>query len=113
MNYENLLNSKPHKGYTDLPVTDEVREFLRTASMRIEHIPAGWYGSGYTDPQIEHEGVWKSLCRTDLFDDVATGLCMNQTAEEWRRHYLEKLEDAIGVRVGENRFAIIDALSDG
>lgn len=114
MNYADLLKKlKAPEGYTDSPVTDEVREFLRTAPMRVEHVPAGWYGSGYTRPLIEHDGVWKSLCRTDLCDNVATGSCMDRTVEEWRQHYLSKLDDAIGVRVGAKMFAVIDAVSDG
>jgi hypothetical protein len=72
-----------------------------------------WYGQV---PEIEYEGKWRRLCRTDVFDDVCTG----------RRHEDgESLDQAVdyyakrvgyGVRLREANgsvFAVLDALSDG
>ena len=93
---------------------DEALKILDTAQVRVVHKPTDWSGGPWTDPEILHEGVWKSLCRTDLCDDVATGWCTTKTAEEWRAHYREKLRRAgFGARYDSHRFSVIDALTDG
>lgn len=69
---------------------------------------------GWTEPEIYHEGKWKSLCRTDLKDDVATGWSTVKTLEEWREFYTRGLKKyRMGVRYNDRRFSIIDAFSDG
>lgn len=74
-------------------------------------------GSGRTRPVIIFNGERHVLGRTDLHDDVATGLCANKTAEEWRSHYLASARACYGGRItcshGIRLFSVIDALSDG
>ncbi len=71
----------------------------------------------YTDPVILFGGKEYRLGRTDLFDNVATGLCKQWTAEEWRAHYLRIARACMGARLNEFEsggcFSVIDSLTDG
>ena len=67
----------------------------------------------WTRPYITINGERLKLGRTDLKDDVATGLCANNTAEEWRSYYLEKAAVGMGARIRNGLFSVIDAYSDG
>lgn len=102
-----------HDGCVEIDV-QEAMAILSTAPIRIEEMPADWSGGPWTHPHIYHQDRWKSLCRTDWCDDVATGWCTTKTAEEWRAHYLQKLTNmSYGARYNDNRFSIIDAATDG
>jgi hypothetical protein len=94
---------------------NSVIEALRTAPVRIEEVKGtgSWTGMDYTSPEIFYDGAWRSLCRTDLCDDVCTGFGAIKTAEEWREYYLAKAAHAHSVRIGSGRFAIIDSMTDG
>jgi len=99
--------------YHDIDV-EEALAILDTAEVRIVEKQDDWSGGPWTDPEILHDGKWKSLCRTDMCDDVATGWCTTMTAEEWRSHYRESLLRAgYGARYSKRRFSIIDSLTDG
>lgn len=71
----------------------------------------------YTDPVIFFKEKYYRLGRTDLVDNVATGLCEQRTAEEWRAHYLGIAKACMGSRLNEfesgSCFSIIDSLTDG
>lgn len=63
-----------------------------------------------------HAGLWRSLCRTDECDDVCT--FGEREPEEFpqqsqRDFWTEKARRGYGARVGPDRFAIIDAMTDG
>jgi hypothetical protein len=72
-----------------------------------------------TCPFIVFNGERHILGRTDLCDDVATGLCANKTAEEWREHYLHSAMTCYGGRIstvseqGTRLFSVIDSVTDG
>lgn len=92
----------------------EAKKILDTARIRVVHKSPDWSGGPWTDPEIHHQGVWKSLCRTDLCDDIATGWRTTKTREEWRAYYLDKLmKSGLGARYNLRRFSIIDAMTDG
>lgn len=72
----------------------------------------------YTVPFILFDGHRRQLGRTDLTDDVATGLCAMKTAEEWRKHYARKAKTCMGARLqngcdNQLGFHVIDSVSDG
>lgn len=52
---------------------------------------------------------WLRLCRTDLTDDVCTGR-PGLTFAQWLEY---ANRDIYGARISLNRFALIDAFSDG
>jgi hypothetical protein len=64
--------------------------------------------------QIKYEDEWRSVARTDLYDDIATGVIpLPSNAFDY---YLEKI--SLGARVGEYSdgrkfFHVIDAYTDG
>ena len=113
---------------------EDGKAYLAAAEIMVEDVPAvpNWMGA-YNSPRIKWEGEWIDLCRTDLADDVATGLCATKTAEEWRVHYLSHIHYGVRIKptstggvlrhkdgTEENvpppthlRFACIDAWSDG
>lgn len=69
-------------------------------------------------PVIVFNDTRHMLCRTDLLDDVAAGLCANKTADEWRAHYLAKAQRCMGGRVKVLEkdyavFSVIDSMTDG
>lgn len=73
---------------------------------------------GGTEPVIIFNGQRHDLCRTDLLDDVATGLCAKKSAEGWRAHYLKAARTCMGGRItsgaqGHRLFAVIDSVTDG
>lgn len=92
---------------------------MHSAKYRLRDRPKSWFGGPWNHPEIYFDGEWMDVCRTDLYDDVATGLCKNKTLGEWIEHYTNKLRRAdLGVRVrlhedGRRSFAIIDAYTDG
>ena len=101
---------------------EEAMMVMDTAQFRLVDIPAEGGFLAYNAPEIFHDGKWKSLCRTDLMDDVATGWCTTQTLEDWVEYYREKLKrrwraeadgDMPRARYNDRRFSIIDAFSDG
>jgi|ERR1043165_476067 hypothetical protein len=69
--------------------------------------------------EMFHAGEWWKVGRTDLLDDVATGLVEKKTLEEWRKHYRAKIR--YGARFHRFRsegkewrvFSVIDSLTDG
>lgn len=72
----------------------------------------------YTVPVIAYKGEKRQLGRTDLKDDVATGLCARKTSSEWREHYLRAAKGCYGARLhdwkdGRLGFYVIDSWSDG
>lgn len=71
----------------------------------------------YTDPLIFFNDKYYILGRTDLIDNVVTGLCKQKTAEEWRAHYLRIAKTCMGSRLDEFEsggcFSVIDSLTDG
>lgn len=67
--------------------------------------------------EIFHEGAWLHFCRTDECDDVCTSHCVpyekfkdRDTRKFWLK-YAKKC--SLGARIGPERFALIDALTDG
>ena len=71
---------------------------------------------GHTRPQIQHEGEWWDMCRTDLYDDIVTSRYHWKTGEQYTK------EDYINSAIHGGRFykwhqgrifAVIDSLSDG
>ena len=63
--------------------------------------------------QVLVYGEWLSLCRTDSLDDVCTSDSddAGRPLEETRTRYLRKI--VYGARVDDERFAVIDSLTDG
>ena len=95
---------------------DEAIAVLKSAEIRALEKPvpdfiAARPGEIYSDPEIFHLGKWKSLCRTDFCDDVATGYITRTSADEWRAHYLEGIH--FGARYSDRRFSVIDSMTDG
>jgi hypothetical protein len=128
---EAKLISPPEKQeHPDLSVEEGIA-YLTTAELMLEDRLA--WGVPYNQPLIKWEGEWIHLCRTDLKDDVATGVCQTKSVEEWREYYLAHIR--YGVRITplglggwvryndgtegklegstEPRFACIDGWSDG
>jgi hypothetical protein len=73
---------------------------------------------GGTEPVIIFNGERHDLCRTDLLNDVATGLCAKKSAAQWRAHYLKAARTCFGGRItksaqGHRLFAVIDSATDG
>lgn len=56
--------------------------------------------------EVEYDGKWLSLCRTDLIDNVGTTRC-GTTFEQYRRSV------AFGARITDDTFFVIDQLTDG
>jgi hypothetical protein len=99
---------------------DEAKAILDSPEWRVG---TAWYGDV---AEVLHEGKWKRICRTDWKDDVCTGLPLKpdcipkesytlETMREKARGMLRKKSDWIpaAARVDDERFAIIDAFSDG
>ena len=60
---------------------------------------------------IWYKGRWREVFRTDLKDNVGTGLCATKTIEAWVTYYRAKIR--YGVRITASSFAVIDSFSDG
>ena len=91
---------------------NEVIAALESCEITVTH------NDRWTTPVIVYKGVSRGLGRTDLNDNVATGLGLNKTAEEWREFYLKIARYSYGGRLQEWRdgrlgFSVIDAISDG
>lgn len=98
-----------HEGYRDIS-PDEAAKVYATAPRRWG---TAWYGPV---PELEIEGRWLQLCRTDLHDNVATSKARPFDPQK------DSLEEAVslfaglarlGARIGGGNFAAIDAYSDG
>lgn len=93
----------------------ETRAFLKVAEIRVTEYEdtSGWFTkpTKLTRAEIFQGGKWKSLCRTDLHDDVCTTYCVHQSETEYREQYLARVLQ--GARIDEERFAVIDAYTDG
>lgn len=95
----------------------EAKRIMDSAEYRLKTNPPDFaYNKEWNEPEIFHDGKWKSLCRTDLCDDVATGMCANKTLEQWIAHYKKKLRrwtECPSARYDDHRFSVIDAITDG
>lgn len=90
---------------------EEAKRILQSAPIRFG-------GKDFWDhPQIEIEvnGKWHHLCRTDLQDDVCTYYFedSNLSFEEVRKKYLDRIRWGVRTRGEPKRFAAIDSWSDG
>jgi hypothetical protein len=106
-------DKREHYGYSvDLSI-NETKAALAAAPMRWNGVENAW---GYKSlAEVLYEGSWRHLCRTDLKDDVCTfgGDDQSSELETLRSHYLKRI--GFGARVGKDgdRFAVVDAFSDG
>ena len=96
---------------------NQVIEALNKCQITIEQINHK-HVFKYTSPTIVYNGENHDLGRTDLKDDISTGLCVNYNPEQWREHYLEKAKYCMGGRIkslpdGRKLLSVIDAISDG
>lgn len=98
---ENGDKTEHYGAVVDLSINDAKR-ILASAPMR-----------RISDGKAEvYHGTWLHLCRTDLSDDVCTLDANDSKAdlEQLRQHYLARIK--FGARTND-RFAVVDALSDG
>lgn len=107
--YESTITYPPAKA----------REILKSAELRRGQPRTGW-GQTYIGPaEILVGGVWMSLVRTDLKDDVCTSYQGEGSLdlEEYREIYLKRIQFGVRVTPAEGAstasFACIDAFSDG
>lgn len=62
--------------------------------------------------EVLYRGKWLTLCRTDLADDVRTWISRPvKDSQEVVREYRDRIR--YGARVDDQRFAVVDATSDG
>jgi hypothetical protein len=94
---------------------EEALTILRAAPIRVEEYTRGapWYTRPVklTRAEILHDGVWRSLCRTDDCDDVCTTTCQHLTERQYREQAVRGCR--YGARIGPSRFAVIDSCTDG
>ena len=86
---------------------NEARKILNSSPMR-------WSQDGKHRTEIQVDGKWLYLCRTDLKDDVATyrGDDWETGIEEVRQRYYQGIR--YGARLSENEgFCVVDSFSDG
>ena len=111
------LDSTAHsKEFYGVPVDlsrAEVIAAIESSQIEVETISSRNVIGVYTRPSIRFGGNLYHLCRTDLMDDVSTGLCEKLSAEQWRSHYLAKARDCMGARIKSKYFCVIDARTDG
>jgi hypothetical protein len=97
--------------YVDVSVK-EAHGIMDRAEYRIGTM--AWWGKHL---EINFDGHWRVVCRTDECDDVCTGRAPSQlmkpTLEQWIEFYKKKI--MLGARIYNDRetFAVIDAFSDG
>ena len=88
---------------------DEARQALEgIAYRRVMRNAKGRYP--WEGIEVLYGGKWLGLCRTDLYDDVATGKDMRGIADPIG-YYKERAK--AGARITDTRFSVIDAMSDG
>jgi hypothetical protein len=82
--------------------------------------PVADHGWGPRDNlQIWFRNEWHWVARTDLCDNVCTGIIEPQwTLDEWIAHYKNLCSKSYGARIndrydGFKTFAVIDAMTDG
>ncbi len=92
---------------------EDARGMLQSAPVRARRIDAQ-FGS-YLDLEAFIDGRWRNVCRTDAFDEVATGNCfdLDTTVEHMRAEYLECIVWGARILKPSGSFACIDALTDG
>jgi hypothetical protein len=62
--------------------------------------------------EVEYEGKWLHLCRTDLHDDIRTWSSWASHADiNSVEYYRQRI--AYGARITDDAFFVVDALSDG
>jgi len=90
-----------------------------TTTFRLHQRPDHGWGQ-HTDLQMWYQNEWWWVCRTDLWDDICTGIVeQGWTLDEWIDHYKRKCAKSYGARPKTDKvdgfpmFAIIDALTDG
>lgn len=92
----------------DLSINDAIRA-IKSSKLRTKKVSA--WNCSYNKLQIMFNGKWLNVARTDLFDDVCTGLCETKKLAEWKNHYISRV--MYGARIKENTFAVIDSVTDG
>jgi hypothetical protein len=108
-------STKHSKEFYGVPVDlsrAEVIAAIESSPIEVEAV-SNEMVANYSRPLIRFNKNLYHLCRTDLMDDVSTGLCKNLSAEQWRAHYLEKAQSCMGARIKDKSFCVIDAYSDG
>lgn len=92
----------------------EALAIIKSAPIRVREETVEW---PYTTPtvitraEIEVDGKWRNLCRTDDCDDVCTTFHCRMTVDQYRQWAVKRCW--LGARVGPERFAVIDACTDG
>ena len=64
----------------------------------------------WTEVEVFYNGQWLGLCRTDLYDDVATSSDMTRRKDPIT-YYRKKIK--FGARITDELFCVIDRLTDG
>lgn len=92
---------------------EEGQAFMDGATYRLVpcHDGKAWGIKPGNRLDIKYKRRWLDVCRTDLLDDIQTGVLDTRSQEEWIRYYRAKIR--CGVRVGRTTFAVIDAITDG
>lgn len=114
--FEEHKNLREHYGSSVTHSILEARALLSKAPMRLAPASDG----GEPDLQVQIDGEWLNLCRTDLKDDVATHIRGHTSGgvEAARTYYLKHIRYGARVRdpkhgPGAKLFAVVDSLSDG
>jgi len=103
---------------TDIEI-DEALAILDRCQYRVSETDYTFGGEVCKDAHEEiryDNGPWRSLCRTDLLDDVCTEECTTLAKIEKRQRldaWKAAVRKSFGVRVGTSRFAVIDRHTDG
>jgi len=114
-----LAKTADVKEFEGVPVDLSRNEVIDTVTNCKMDIEIDDMGGSYTRPKIFYNGEWYSLGRTDLMDDVATGMCANFSIRKWRKHYLRSARNCYGGRIRKTAdgkrmlFSIIDSFTDG
>lgn len=112
---EVFLNTPDSKEYFGIQVDlsrNEVISALRECEILVSN------DGDYYWPYIVYNGTTYRLGRTDLFDNIATGIGGDKTVEEWRSYYLNKAKKCYGGRLQNFKnntvgFSVIDSVTDG
>jgi hypothetical protein len=114
--FEENGDNREHFGKSVTFSINEAKQILSSAPMRIREVPERkeekWYEPAL---EIEVDGKWYGLCRTDLMDDVATHYMghTKEGVEAARKHYLSRIQYGARISVEGGYFAVIDATTDG
>lgn len=114
MSQQNLYALQPN----DIERDEAVKAMATT--YRLYQRPDYGYGV-FQELQMWYQNEWWWVARTDLCDDVCTGILESRwTLQEWVDHYKNKCKNSYGARLYPLRpkeqfrtFAIIDSLTDG